>query len=111
MKDSHLINYKLFCDRTGFDIKIIFNAIPELNYSEFCEMLRKKSTCPPDIDYFEKEKQNFLELKKIIVKEKEKKVEKAKINIELDTNSELLTKKPTTKTKRTRKSRARKKDD
>jgi len=106
MKDSHLINYNLFCSRTGFDIQHILKSLPNLSYEDFCSMLRKRKVCPPDVDY-------FIENKKKISPEEIKTTATKKIDdlekIDKDTEDKLDTPTPAPKKKRRR--RTRKKDD
>jgi hypothetical protein len=46
MKDSHLINYSLFCQRTKFNLYSFLKRSPDTTYEELCEFLRSRRVEP-----------------------------------------------------------------
>ena len=62
MEDRYLINFKLFCQRTGFSLKNYIKKNQNCSYEDFCDILRKKNIEPIDIEYFN-------ETKKIVTQE------------------------------------------
>lgn len=74
MKDHHLINYDLFCQRKKFNFNDYLKQNQEISYEEFCSFLRERKVQPPPKEFFDNElnKIFILENKKDL-KEKEEK--------------------------------------
>tara|TARA_B000000557_G_C20789897_1_gene450526 strand:- start:1303 stop:1593 length:291 start_codon:yes stop_codon:yes gene_type:complete len=54
MKDSHLINYRLFCIRRKFNLYSFLLKNKNMNYNEFKEYFRNIKVSPPDQEQFDK---------------------------------------------------------
>lgn len=56
MKDSYLINFSLFCLKRKFNLLTYLTTNESVTYEQFCDLMRSKSVCPPDVNYFNKVK-------------------------------------------------------
>ena len=56
MKDSYLINFSLFCLKRKFNLLTYLTANENVTYEQFSDLMRSKSVCPPDVNYFNKVK-------------------------------------------------------
>ena len=52
MKDSHLINYNLFCQRTKFSLYTFLKQRPDTSYEELCTFLRNRRVTPVSQDIY-----------------------------------------------------------
>ena len=90
MKDSHLINYRLFCMRRKFNLHSFLLKNKNMNYEELREYFRSIKVSPPDQEQFDK-----------IIKEINEDLELNKPKEEVKKTSSVI-KKKVSKTRKTR---------
>jgi hypothetical protein len=84
MEDRYLINFKLFCQRTGFNLKEYIKKNQSCSYVDLCDTLRKKNIEPVSLEFFNEIKTHVtqenksLEKKEIVKKSAEQLPKKRK---------------------------------
>ena len=56
MKDSYLISFSLFCLKRKFNLLTYLTKNEDVTYEQFSDLMRSKSVCPPDTNFFNKVK-------------------------------------------------------
>ena len=62
MKDSYLINFSLFCLKRKFNLLTYLTTNEDVTYEQFSDLMRSKSVCPPDVNYFNKVKSKAISI-------------------------------------------------
>jgi len=100
MKDSYLINFSLFCLKRKFNLLTYLTTNEDVTYEQFSDLMRSKSVCPPDVNYFNKVKSKATSIN--LAKKSEESTFKEDIAV-------VTIKKPSEEAKPKRKRRSRKK--